>query len=213
MSDSKSLETVSGGIDSVQLQVRQRVQSRERMAPQDEEGWTKYNLLFGLMIHCSDLEEANNPKVTPKISVHILGKASVDVWPGVTGGGGGGSGGGCDVTKHFPTPDGQRSEVRRQSSIAGQRHRHQLPGAQSLIVLAQPQLGPGGPDGQDASLRRVDHGAEAADTEHPQWCDLTFGQVFAEVHDGPHVAVNRGIRMGDGGLGLSQPLSDHTTDI
>lgn len=31
---------------------------------------------------------------------------------------------------------------------------------------------------------------------------FTFSQVFAEVHDGCHVTVNRGIRVGDGSLRL-----------
>lgn len=55
-----------------------------------------------------------------------------------------------------------------QASVTGQSDGHQLLGAQSLIVLAQPQLRPGGPHGQDARLRRVDDGAEATDTKHPQ---------------------------------------------
>lgn len=31
---------------------------------------------------------------------------------------------------------------------------------------------------------------------------FTFGQVLAEVHDSCHVAVDRGVRVGDGGLGF-----------
>lgn len=55
-----------------------------------------------------------------------------------------------------------------QAPVAGQRDGHQLLDAQGLVVPAQPQLWPGGPHGQDARLRRVDDGAEATDTEHPQ---------------------------------------------
>lgn len=33
-------------------------------------------------------------------------------------------------------------------------------------------------------------------------CFFTVGQVLAEVHDGSHVAVDRGVRVGDGGLRL-----------
>lgn len=55
-----------------------------------------------------------------------------------------------------------------QAPVAGQRDGHQLLGAQGLVVLVQPQLRPGGPHGQDARLRRVNDGAEAADAEHPQ---------------------------------------------
>lgn len=55
-----------------------------------------------------------------------------------------------------------------QTPVAGQSDGHQLLRAQGLVTLAQPQLRPGGPHGQDARLRRVDDGAEAADTEHPQ---------------------------------------------
>lgn len=58
--------------------------------------------------------------------------------------------------------------VVHQAPVAGQSDGHQLLGAKGLLVLAQPQLRPGGPHGQDAWLRRVDDGAEAADTEHPQ---------------------------------------------
>lgn len=39
---------------------------------------------------------------------------------------------------------------------------------QGLVVLTQSELGPGRPDGEDTRLRRVDHGAEATDSEHPQ---------------------------------------------
>lgn len=52
--------------------------------------------------------------------------------------------------------------------VAGQSDGHQLLGAQGLVILAQPQLGPGAPHGQDAWLRRVDDSAEAADTKHPK---------------------------------------------
>lgn len=58
--------------------------------------------------------------------------------------------------------------VVNQAPVAGQRDGHQLLGAQGLVFLTQLQLRPGGPHGQDARLRRVDDGAEAADTEHPQ---------------------------------------------
>lgn len=64
--------------------------------------------------------------------------------------------------------ESRRQFVVDQAPVAGQRDGHQLLGAQGLVVLAQPQLRPGGPHGQDARLRRVDDGAEAADGEHPQ---------------------------------------------
>lgn len=58
--------------------------------------------------------------------------------------------------------------VVHQPSVAGQRHRHQLLGAERLALLAQPQLRAGRAHGQDARLGRVDDGAEAADAKHAQ---------------------------------------------
>lgn len=45
------------------------------------------------------------------------------------------------------------------------------------------------------------------------WVFFTFGQGFTQVHDGRHVAVHGGVSMGDGGLRLRQPLSDHAADV